>query len=479
MTNSRPGETPAPAPTTETDDHHRGAVSEAAPLSRFERGRRLAARAPVPEGTFAVGGGLAIAGLATYAFQILAFRNLNKLDYGALNTLWVVVFVLAPGIFLPLEQEVGRAMAARKVHGLGGAPIVRRAGLLGGGFAILMTIAVLVIAFTTSFVHRSFAGHSGLVICLVIALYTFGIEYLARGAFAGTGHFGAYGVSMAAEALLRLAPCIPLALVGSKDPVWFGLCLAVPPLLATAIALKGQTGLMEPGPIAPYREISSNLGYLLGGSVFAQVLGYAPFIGAEALANGAHERNAVADFIVGLFLSRIPIVLFQAVQAALLPKLTALVSAGRSDEFRVGVRRLVYVVVGIGVLGVVAGWIAGPWAGHLLFGTKFNLGRNDVALLATGSGLFILALTMSQAIIALSGHALTMYAWLVGVATFVVTTAVAGHQLFLRVELGSIAGAAGSMVVMTWFYVRRVRKGVVAADLVTLIEQLGYEPLEI
>jgi O-antigen/teichoic acid export membrane protein len=447
-------------------------------MSRMERGRRLAARAPVPEGTFAVGAGLVVAGLATYAFQILAFRGLNKLDYAALNSLWVVVFVLAPGVFLPLEQEVGRAMAARRVHGIGGGPIVRRAGVLGGAFAVFMVIAVAVAALTTNFVPRLFAGHTGLVICLVIALFTFGIEYLARGAFAGTGNFGAYGVSMAAEALLRLAPCIPLALVDSKNPVWFGLCLAIPPLLATAIALRGRTDLMLPGPPAPYKEISTNLGYLLGGSLFAQVLGYAPFIGAVALAKPS-QRTAVGDFIVGLFLSRIPIVLFQAVQAALLPGLTSMVSADRSDDFRVGVRRLVYVVVGIGALGVAGGWIAGPTVGGMLFGAKFNLGRSDVALLATGSGLFILSLTMSQALIALSGHALTMYAWLLGLAVFVATTAVVSHELFLRVELGSIAGAAASAAMMAFFFARRLRQGVAAGGLKLFIEQLGYEPLEI
>jgi O-antigen/teichoic acid export membrane protein len=462
----------------ETNDPPGDEVSSSPLMSRIERGRRLAARAPVPEGTFAVGAGLVIAGLATYAFQILAFRNLNKLDYGALNTLWVVVFVLAPGIFLPLEQEVGRAMAARRVHGIGGAPIVRRAATLGGAFAGLMTVAVIVVAFTTSLVSRLFADHPGLVLCLVIALFTFGVEYLARGAFAGTGNFGAYGVSMAAEALLRLAPCIPLALVGAKNPVWFGLCLAIPPLLATAISLRGRTGLMEPGPPAPYGEISANLGYLLGGSLFAQVLGYAPFIGAQALAK-SNQRTAVADFIVGLFLSRIPIVLFQAVQAALLPGLTSMVSAGRDDEFRVGVRRLVIVVVGIGAVGVAAGWLAGPWAGGLLFGAKFNLGRSDVALLATGSGLFILSLTMSQALIALSGHAFTMYAWLAGLVTFILTTALSTHELFLRVELGSIAGALGSLIVMTLFFMRRLRQGVAAGDLASLIDQLVSEPLEI
>src|SRR6478752_5195241 len=141
-----------------------GVADSSAVISRFERGRRLAARAPVPEGTFAVGAGLVVAGLATYAFQILAFRGLNKLDYGALNTLWVVVFVLAPGVFLPLEQEVGRAMAARRVHGIGGAPVVNRAGVLGGAFAVVIAIAVVIAAFTTSLVSRLFADHVGLVV---------------------------------------------------------------------------------------------------------------------------------------------------------------------------------------------------------------------------------------------------------------------------------------------------------------------------
>ncbi len=242
-----------PFPAQEVGDPRPSTVSTSSWTARFERGRRLAARAPVPEGTFAVGSGLVVAGLATYAFQILAFRNLNKLDYGALNTLWVVVFVLAPGVFLPLEQEVGRAMASRRVHGIGGAPIVRRAGALGGGFAVVVAAAVLIVAATTSAVTRLFAGHVGLVVCLVVALFTFGIEYLARGAFAGTGNFGAYGVSMAAEALLRLAPCIPLALLGANNPVWFGLCLATPPLIATAIAAHRRKGLMVPGPPAPLR----------------------------------------------------------------------------------------------------------------------------------------------------------------------------------------------------------------------------------
>jgi O-antigen/teichoic acid export membrane protein len=208
------------------------------------------------------------------------------------------------------------------------------------------------------------------------------------------------------------------------------------------------------------------------------VLSYAPFLGAQVLAT-PKQRTIVADFIVGLFLSRIPILLFQAVQAALLPKLSTLVSAGRDDEFQNGVRKLVVIVVGIGVLGVVAGGALGPFAGRILFGNKFHLGHADVALLAAGSGLFILALTLSQALIALSGHRQSMTAWFVGLVAFLVVTAWATHALFLRVELGSIAGAGVSAAAMGWFFVDRLGRGVSAGSLASLVEQIEYGPLEI
>ena len=180
----------------------------------------------------------------------------------------------------------------------------------------------------------------------MIALFTFGFELLARGVFAGAGAFGAYGVSMGAEGVIRLLPCIALAAAGRHQP---GLVRAVPRAPARAGDPRRHAGSdrahRHPGPEAPWSELSVNLGYLLGGSLLAQVLSYAPFLGAQLLATPG-ERTAVADFIVGLFLSRIPILLFQAVQAALLPRLAALVSTGHNEEFRIGMRRLVMVVTG-------------------------------------------------------------------------------------------------------------------------------------
>ena len=445
-----------------------------------ERAQRLieAARRPVPEGTYVVGAGLLVSGVTTYGFQILSYRLLSKPDYAALTALWVFVFVLAPGFFLPLEQEVGRAVAERRARGIGGGPVIKRAAAVGAALVAVLALVTIAVALFTPVVHSLFEGNAGLAACLVIGLVTYCIQHLTRGTLAGNGRFGPYGLILGAEGVIRLLPCAVLAAGGVTNPFYYGLCLAIPPVLAALVSLRGQHGLLAPGPNAPWSELSTNLGYLLFGSLFAQSLSYAPFLGAQLLASHA-QRNAVADFIVGLFLARIPILLFQAVQAALLPKLAGLAGAGRHEDFRNGVRKLVAVVVAIGLIGVVAGGTLGPFVGKILFGSKFTLGNADLALLAAGSGLFILALTLAQALIALMGHSRALVAWAVGIVAFVVVTALTGPDLFLRVEIGSIAGAGASAAMMALMLIPRMREGIGADSLTELVEQIEHEPLEI
>jgi len=432
----------------------------------------------MPEGTFVVGAGLIVSGITAYGFQILAFRALSKADFTALNLLWVFVFVLAPGFFLPLEQEVARAVSDRRVRGLGGGPVTKRAALLGGSLAISLVLISIGVAVGTNVVNKNFNGNAGLIVCLAIALVTYCVEHLTRGTLAGNGRFGPYGVILGAEGAIRLFPVIVLWAAGVSDPLYYGLCLAIPPVLATAVAVRGQQGLLAPGPEAAWSELSTNLGYLEGGSLCAQALSYAPFLGAQLLSTSA-EKKMVADFIVGLFLSRVPILLFQAVQAALLPKLAALAGAGRHDEFRNGLRKLVIVVVAIGAFGVLAGGTIGPFAGKILFGKKFNLGNGDVALLAAGSALFILALTLAQGLIALKGHARALVCWVVGLVAFIVVTGIAGSDLFLRVEVGFIAGALVSAAMMAGMLLSQIRAGVPEGSLAELVEQIEHEPLEL
>jgi O-antigen/teichoic acid export membrane protein len=445
-----------------------------------QRTQRLveATRRSLPEGTFVVGAGLVIAGITAYAFQILSFRSLSKADYAALNALWVFVFVLAPGFFLPLEQEVGRAVADRRARQVGGGPVVRRAALLGLLLTCGLAIATIIVSVATDVIDNLFEGLTGLVVCLIIALFTYCFQHVTRGTLSGNGRFRPYGTILGAEGVFRLVPCVALAAAGVSNPVWYGLCLAIPPVLGSLVSLVGQHGLLAPGPPAPWSELSANLGFLLGGSLLAQTLSYAPFIGAQVLATPA-EKSLVADFIVGLFLARIPILMFQAVQAALLPKLAHLAGAGQHDDFRAGVRKLILVVVGIGVIGVIAAATLGATVGEILFGSKFTLGNVDLAMLAAGSGLFILALTLAQALIALLGHARALVAWGIGLTMFVVVTAIAGGDLFRRVEVGYIAGTGAAAAVMGLMLYLQLRKGIPDDGLASLVEQIEHEPLEI
>jgi O-antigen/teichoic acid export membrane protein len=450
------------------------------------RAQRLleAARKPVPEGTYAVGLGLVVSGVTAYAFQILAFRALDKPEYAALNGLWVIAFVLAPGFFLPLEQEVGRAIAHRRSQAVGGGPVVRRAAIAG----ILLCAALIVFVLAAEGVLRivadegladvMFHGKGVLLPCLLLALATYALQHLTRGTLSGNARFGPYGLVLAAEGVYRVVPAVLLYAAGIDNLLLYGLAFALPPVFASLTALWRQTALLEDGPQAPWSELSANLGWLFGGSVFAQLLSYSPVLGILVLAD-AGERDVAADFIVGFFLARIPILLFQAVQAALLPKLAGLVGSGRHADFRAGLRKLLVLVVGIGALGVVGGYVLGPTAGEILFGDKFTLDARDLALLAGGSGLFILALTLAQALIAVLGHSRATYAWLAGNVAFWVIALAAARDLFLRVELGFVGGSAIAALTMSWFLLARIRDGIPEAALAELVDQIGHEQLEI
>ena len=86
---------------------------------------------PLPSGTTAIGYGLLINGIATYGFLIIAKRALGDDAYGGLAVLWGLVYILGPGLFQPLEQEIARVTADRASRGLGSAPVLRTASRIG------------------------------------------------------------------------------------------------------------------------------------------------------------------------------------------------------------------------------------------------------------------------------------------------------------------------------------------------------------
>lgn len=407
---------------------------------------------PLPEGTIPVGVSLLIAGVATYAFLRVGTLAVGGEDeFAPIVSLWFATFALAPGFFLPLEQELGRALAHRRAIGDGTAPVVRKVVQLG---AVLVAIVVLAIVVASPLIASNyFDGDWWMVVALVGTFVAYAPAHLARGVCSGSGRFRDYAVIMGSDGVVRILLCIALAIVGIKAAGAYGLAIAISPLFAVGYVWRRgalqpiprvqEDGAVDDGSEASWSEVTPNLGWLLLGSVFAASLLNAGPITMTLLATD-NEKNFVTTFSYGVLLARVPLFLFQAVQAALLPGLSRLAARGELVEFRAGMKRLAAVVVAVGVVGTGGAFLLGPLAIELVYDAE--LGGRTLAALALASGVYMMALALGQAVIALKGHALVALGWGMGVATFVMVTWLSSDDLFRRIEYGLFCSSVVAML---------------------------------
>ena len=87
-------------------------------------------------------------------------------------------------------------------------------------------------------------------------------------------------------------------------------------------------------------------------------------------------------------------------------------------------------VLAVGVVGTAGGYAVGPWIIRTMYAT--DLHSRTLAMLALGSALYMLALALAQAVLALNGHALVGLGWSCGMAAFVIVTWLSSHDLFFR-----------------------------------------------
>jgi hypothetical protein len=153
-----------------------------------------------------------------------------------------------------------------------------------------------------------------------------------------------------------------------------------------------------------------------------------------------------------------------------------LAAAGEMTEFRVGFRKLVYVVIGVGVIGTAGAFVLGPFAVRTMYDGA-ELSRRTLAVLALGSAFYMLGLAISQAVLALHGHAQVALGWTVGMVTFGITTASISGEVFRRVELGLLAGSAAAMLVFALALKSRLRSGAVP-DAGSLMDAIIDMPIE-
>ena len=416
--------------------------------------------------------GLFIAGVCSFAFLRVGKSALGGEEaFQPVQIMWFATFGLAPGFFLPLEQELGRSLSVRRALGQGGRPIVSRVTTLGAIIAGAVSLAVL--AAGPWLRNAFFNGSWVMVVALAFAIAAYAPAHIARGLCSGSGRFRGYAVVMAADGVIRIMLCLLLAAASVSAIGWFGLAVAVAPLPGVFyVASRGDLHT-EPGPPAPWSEVTPNLGWLLLGSVMAAGLVNAGPLAAKLLLS-SNDDALVTRFGTGVILARVPLFLFQAVQAALLPRLAHQAARGEMDDFMRGFRRLMQAVLVVGAAGVAGAFLVGPFAVKVL---GSSLSRRTLAILAVGSVFYMLALAIAQAVIALHGHAWVAAGWVVGMAGFVVSTWLLGGEALRRVELGLIIGPGAAMLVFAYALRVRLRAGV-QPDAESVYEALTDMPIE-
>ena len=429
-------------------------------------------RIPLPEGTIPVGIGLFISGFTSYAFFKVGQLALGKEDFKPIVALWFTTFALVPGFFMPVEQEIGRALAHRRALGQGGRPVVQRMLPLTIGLATILIVAVT--ASSSWLTSDMFDGHWVVTLSLVLTICFYAPMHMARGIASGSGRFGAYGTVMAVDGLVRITACVLLWQFGVTNVGAYALSVAVSPIIAAGVVFARGETKTDDGPPAAYAEITPNLGWLLLGTIMAAALVNAGPLGVDFLAN-ASDAEKVTAFGNGVLLSRVPLFLFQAVQAALLPRLARLAAKGDLAEFREGFSLLLKVVTAVAVLGTVGSFVLGPPILKMVY--DGGLDRRTLTLLALASGLYMLALAVSQGVIALQGHKYVAAGWLLAMIGFLVVTTAVSDDLFLRVELGLVAGSTVALAVFSYALRARMIAGAIP-DAGSMIDGVLDFPLE-
>jgi O-antigen/teichoic acid export membrane protein len=420
----------------------------------------------IPSGALAIAGGSVVSGVTAYVYLIVAARQLGPIRYSALSALWTLLFLAGPGCFAPLEQEVCRAAVARRTTGSGDRPAVVRAAQVGGLILVLLLAAV---AATSGFLrHGVFGGHGVLVVALALGLAGYYLMHLSWGVLASQHHFRGYGVVAGSEGVVRLAICGVLLAVSSRSIGVYGLALGLAPFAAAYLGWRSEPVRLIAGSPEPWRITSRAIAYLLGASALKQFVLMVSPLAVQILATSA-QRGAAGRYLAALALTRVPLFLFNAVLAALLPRLVQLASAGRRDEFG-GILRRLSVVVSLAMVGaaVITAFV-GPGLLRLFFGTEYALPAGDLVKLMVGCGAYMLALVLSYGLVAVGGHQWTTVSWGIGGIAFVVSVAL-GPRLGLlgRVEWGfltaTVAAATAMAALLVWRH--RAHPWVVSDELI-------------
>ncbi len=417
----------------------------------------------LPKGTSQVAAGIMVNGLATYLFLLIPARSgrLDPSTYAVFSALWFAAYLIGPGLYVPLEQELSRLTARARAAGRPG----DRAAL-----AALKVVAVSsgVVAIGLVLGRRAVGGwffDDRAIVALILAasIVSSGMVQWTKGWLGGSHQFGRYAVLVGAEGVVRAVAVAVLALSGVTSPAAYAVPVVASPLLASFLVLAGSRPELTVGRPQPARPVATAIATLSVAQLGAQLLMNGVPL-SLALFAGPDQTEVVGRLGAALVLARVPLFLFQAVQAVLLPGLATMVEHGDLAGFGRRVRVVTIGLAGLGALAVVGGAGLGPLATRILFGAAFEATSVEFGALSLSAIIIVLALVAGQALIALDADRLVAFGWSMGALAFVVV-GVIGDDLERRSLTAGIVGPLVAVAVLGFGYFERLSDRSVAQAL--------------
>jgi O-antigen/teichoic acid export membrane protein len=364
-------------------------------------------------GTITVAVGLGFFGLSTYVFTAVVLRALGPERFADFNLFWGLAYGIGLGAMLPFEQEVSRRTATA-VHTDG-----RIGQILSAGAIVATAFSAVLAVIVLPFVLNSGRDNAGTVwvvtICSFLAL---GIAYVSRGALSGQTSFGRYSAQLIAEGTVRLLLVAICVAVGVTSPWWYAAVVPAALTAAVAITWRRDERLVRTS-LDLVRDLATSMAPLMVASLISLTL---VNLGPVAIRYVQNVPNPTHDgsYLAAAFIARLPIFAFAAVQAVLMPRLARAVVKSDAADFRATVLRVLVPTVGLGLIGVLAVAVAGPWLLSILAGPQYELPRADMVLLTSAYACYLLTLVLQPAAVALGRHRASAVVWVIGGLTFLV-----------------------------------------------------------
>jgi O-antigen/teichoic acid export membrane protein len=246
--------------------------------------------------------------------------------------------------------------------------------------------------------HEKWAGLLAIVLVVPMGII--------RGTLIGQDRYKDYSLLIAGEGALRLICFAAFLLMGEVNLEQ----LEIAVVIGFACWIPWSKTLRAYVTNESFKKTLSNsilVMFLTLGSAFFLV--GVPWVAAR---NSEVTLTQIAIFSAASMLARVPMLIFSAIQALLIPHFLR-----QADDKEIGRQAVALRILLVAALSIVVAYLLGPTVLTLIFGTFYTIGHLTFALLVLSTWFLILQLVNVAKLISLNRHFFAGLSWVPGVIT--------------------------------------------------------------